>query len=141
MSSQLHFNCALTVDCVVFTPDGSAVLIKRKNPPFQGQYALPGGFVDEDETSEHACVREAQEETNLDLKNLQLVGVYSTPDRDPRGRTVSAAYLAEADLSQLRAGDDAAEAELVKNWRDENLAFDHSQILSDAWNLHIRKHS
>src|SRR6056297_1981806 len=133
--SSLHFNCALTTDCIVFSNDGSVVLIKRKNPPFQGQYALPGGFVDEDETVERACAREAQEETNLDLKNLQLVGVYSSPDRDPRGRAVSAAFLAEADLSQLRAGDDAAEAELVSNWQEKELAFDHAQILKDAWEL------
>lgn len=137
--TSLHFNCALTTDCIVFSKDGSAVLIRRKNPPFQGQYALPGGFVDEDETVERACVREGREETNLELKNLQLVGVYSSPDRDPRGRTVSAAFLAEADLSQLRAGDDAAEAELVHNWREAELAFDHAQILKDAWTLYTQK--
>jgi len=134
--ASLHFNCALTTDCIVFSKSGAAVLIRRKNPPFQGQYALPGGFVDENETVETACVREAKEETNLELKNLRLVGVYSSPDRDPRGRTVSAAFLAEADLSHLQAGDDAAEAELVCNWEDEELAFDHAQILSDAWKLH-----
>lgn len=133
--SSLHFNCALTTDCVVFSKDGSAVLIKRKNPPFQGKYALPGGFVDEDETVEEACVREAKEETNLQLKNLQLVGVYSAPGRDPRGRTVSAAFLATADLSQLRAGGDAADVELVANWQEVELAFDHAQILRDAWKL------
>lgn len=131
--SSLHFNCALTTDCIVFSNDGSVVLIRRKNPPFQGLYALPGGFVDEDETVEEACVREAKEETNLDLKNLRLVGVYSAPGRDPRGRTVSAAYLATADLSQLRAGDDAAEVEIVRHWQEEKLAFDHAQILRDAW--------
>ncbi|TVR42585.1 MAG: NUDIX hydrolase [Cryomorphaceae bacterium] len=134
--TSLHFNCALTVDCVVFSASGAVVLIRRKNPPFQGQYALPGGFVDEDETVELACVREAKEETNLELKNLQLVGIYSTPGRDPRGRTVSAAFLAEADLSQLRAGDDATEAELVQYWQEKELAFDHAQILHDAWKLH-----
>jgi 8-oxo-dGTP diphosphatase len=133
--SSLHFNCALTTDCVVFSESGAAVLIRRKNPPFQGQYALPGGFVDEDETVEEACVREAKEETNLDLKDLQLVGVYSAPGRDPRGRTVSAAFMAMADLSQLCAGDDAAEVELVRNWQDKELAFDHAQILRDAWKL------
>ncbi len=137
MTSPLHFNCALTTDCIVFSNDGSAVvLIRRKNPPFQGQYALPGGFVDEDETVERACVREAKEETNLELKNLRLVGVYSAPGRDPRGRTVSAAFLADADLSEFRAGDDAAEAELVHNWREAELGFDHAQILKDAWKLH-----
>lgn len=131
--AELHFNCALTTDCVVFSKKGAVVLVRRKNPPFEGQYALPGGFVDEDETVEQACIREAKEETNLDIKNLRLVGVYSSPDRDPRGRTVSAAFLAEADLSNLRAGDDAAEVELVENWQEAELAFDHSEILRDAW--------
>lgn len=100
---------------------------------------MPGGFVDEDETTDQACFREAKEETGLDLKNLKLVGVYSDPDRDPRGRTVSAAYLAEADLSKLEAGDDAAEVELVVNWREKKLAFDHAEILNDAWKIHSNK--
>lgn len=135
MATNLYFNCALTVDCVLFSRTGSVLLIRRKNPPFQGQYALPGGFVNEDETTEQACLRETKEETNLKIKNLQLVGVYSKPGRDPRGRTVSVAYLAQADLSQLKAGDDAAEAELVKNWQELDLAFDHAEILRDAWKI------
>ena len=132
---MLTYNCALTVDCVVFAGD-SVVLIKRKNPPFQGQYALPGGFAEENETVEEACIREAKEETNLDLKNLRLIGVYSKPDRDPRGRTVSVAFLAEAyDISVLKAGDDAKEIELVSDWQNIDLAFDHKQIIFDAMKL------
>lgn len=131
--AKLRYNCAITTDCVICSESGAVVLVRRKNPPFEGHYALPGGFVDEDETVEQACIREAKEETNLDIKNLRLVGVYSSPDRDPRGRTVSAAFLAEADLSNLRAGDDAAEVELVENWQEAKLAFDHAEILRDAW--------
>ena len=131
---MLTYNFALAADCVVFDGD-SAVLIKRKNPPFQGQYALPGGFVEEDETVEDACIREAKEETNLDLKNLRLIGVYSEPKRDPRGRVVTCAYLAEADISILKAGDDAKAIELVSDWQNKDLAFDHKQILFDAHNL------
>ena len=127
----MQYNCALTVDCAVFSGEG-VVLIKRKNPPFRGAYALPGGFVEEDETVEEACIREALEETGLAIQNLKLVGVYSTPGRDPRGRTVSVAFLAEADLDFLQAGDDAAEAEVVKDWEDTDLAFDHKKIISDA---------
>ena len=131
---MIKYNCALSTDCVVFA--GSAVvLIKRKNPPFQGQYALPGGFVEEDETVEEACIREAKEETNLEVKNLRLIGVYSKPGRDPRGRTVSAAYLAEADISTLKAGDDAADVELVSDWQNKDLAFDHREILQDTVEL------
>ncbi len=134
----MKYNCALAVDCVVFVGN-SVVLIKRKNPPFQGQYALPGGFVEEDEPIEAACIREAKEETNLDVKNLNPIGFYSKPGRDPRGRTVSFAFLAEADISVLKAGDDAAEIELVSDWQNKDLAFDHKQILYDAMKLRERR--
>ncbi|MFP4065756.1 MAG: NUDIX domain-containing protein [Bacteroidales bacterium] len=127
----MHYNCALTVDCVVFSKDG-VVLIRRKNPPFRGAYALPGGFVEEDESVEEACIRETLEETGLVIRNLKLAGVYSTPGRDPRGRTVSVAFVAEADLNALQAGDDAAEAEVIKDWEDTDLAFDHKEIIADA---------
>jgi len=125
------YNCALTVDCVVFSEE-SVVLIKRKNPPYQGYYALPGGFVEENESVELACTREAYEETNLYIKNLIFIGAYSVPGRDPRGRVVSFAFLAEADLNQLRAGDDASHVEIIKNWQDVEIAFDHKNIIEDA---------
>ncbi len=127
----MHYNCALTVDCVVFSKDG-VVLIKRKNPPFRGAFALPGGFVEEDETVEEACIRETLEETGLSIQNLKLVGVYSSPGRDPRGRTVSVAFAAESNMNSLQAGDDAAEAEVFKDWEDADLAFDHKKIIRDA---------
>lgn len=130
----MRYNCALTTDCIIFKGE-SVVLIRRKNPPFKGSYALPGGFVEEDETVEAACAREAKEETGLDVQQLRLVGVYSAPGRDPRGRTVSIAFLAEADIAGLQAGDDAAEAELVDNWQEEELAFDHKKILLEAVKL------
>jgi 8-oxo-dGTP diphosphatase len=123
----------LTVDCMVTDDAGNIVLIKRKHEPFKDAYALPGGFVEAGETVENACKRELKEETNLDLEDMQLVGVYSAPDRDPRGHVVSVAYTAKADLSQLRAGDDAARAEVVREWRDCALAFDHRQIIADAY--------
>jgi 8-oxo-dGTP diphosphatase len=132
---SIRYNCALTVDCLIFSGD-SILLIKRKFPPFEGQYALPGGFVDEDETVESACIREAKEETNLDIINLKLVGIYSKPGRDPRGRTVTAAFLAEAkDMSALKAGDDAKEVELVRDWKNAELAFDHRKIIEDAMRI------
>lgn len=132
----MNYNCALTVDCVVFSGD-AIVLIKRKNPPFKNSYALPGGFVEDGETVETACIREAKEETNLDLKNLIFVGAYSEPMRDPRGRVVSFAFLAEADLSLIQAGDDAKEIEIVSDWENVALAFDHKKIIFDA--LKLRK--
>jgi 8-oxo-dGTP diphosphatase len=123
----------LAVDCVVTDAAGNIVLIKRKHEPFKDSYALPGGFVEAGETVENACKRELKEETNLELEDMQLVGVYSAPDRDPRGHVVSVVYTAKADLSHLRAGDDAAQAEVVREWRDCALAFDHRQIIEDAY--------
>ena len=127
----------LTVDCIVF--DGSGVvLIRRGCEPFKGEYALPGGFVDIGESVEDACVRELKEETNLevDKNSLRLVGVYSKPGRDPRRHTASIAYLAEADLSIIQAGDDAASVELVSDWKSKSIAFDHMKIINDAKSLY-----
>lgn len=126
----------LTVDCVVFKGN-RIVLIRRGCEPFKGEYALPGGFVDIGESVEDACIRELKEETGLDVKkdSLKLIGVYSKPGRDPRRHTVSVAYLGEADLNTLEAGDDAASVELVEDWVSKNIAFDHMKIIKDANSL------
>jgi 8-oxo-dGTP diphosphatase len=126
---------ALTTDCVVFDARGYVLLIRRKHEPFRGSYALPGGFVDVGETVENACRRELKEETGLEVGALRLIGVYSDPDRDPRGHTCSVAYLASVGGAEVRAGDDAATAEWVADWRTEALAFDHALILVDAEKL------
>jgi 8-oxo-dGTP diphosphatase len=123
---------ALATDCVVFDEGGRVLLIRRKNPPFQGGYALPGGFVDIGESTENACRRELSEETGLKVGDLHLIGVYSDPHRDPRGHTCSVAYLARVGHAEPKAGDDAAAAEWVEAWRSQALAFDHAQILADA---------
>jgi 8-oxo-dGTP diphosphatase len=75
---------------------GGVLLIRRKNPPFQGQFALPGGFVDIGETTEAAALRELKEETGIDGSSPRLIGVYSDPTRDPRGHTIGIAYLIQA---------------------------------------------
>lgn len=126
---------ALTVDCVVFDSQDRVVLIRRRFPPFEGQYALPGGFVEVGETLDAACRRELKEETGLTVGALRLIGVYSDPGRDPRGHTCSVAFLAHADAVQPRPGDDAAAAEWVKDWREAALAFDHGIILRHARRL------
>jgi 8-oxo-dGTP diphosphatase len=123
---------ALTTDCVVFDARGYVLLIRRKHDPFRGCYALPGGFVDVGETVEAACRRELKEETGLAVGALRLIGVYSNPDRDPRGHTCSVAYLASIARADVLAGDDAAAAEWVADWRSQTVAFDHAQILADA---------
>lgn len=127
---------ALTVDCVVFDAEGRVLLIRRKNEPFKGAFALPGGFVDVGETIADACRREVREETGLKVSALRLIGIYSDPGRDPRGHTVSAAFLAASPAgAEPASGDDAAAAEWVADWRTQTLAFDHAQILEDAEKL------
>jgi 8-oxo-dGTP diphosphatase len=126
---------ALTTDCVVFDERGRVLLIRRANEPFRGWYALPGGFVDVGERVEDSCRRELSEETGLHVGELRLIGVYSDPGRDPRGHTCSIAYLARVGRAEAKAGDDAAAAEWVADWRREKLAFDHAQIIADAEKL------
>jgi 8-oxo-dGTP diphosphatase len=121
----------LTVDAVIFTDEGY-VLIKRKNPPFQGDWALPGGFVDVGETVEAAAVREAKEETGLDIELVALLGVYSDPARDPRGHTVSVVYIARAVGGCLQGADDASQAAVFTPRDTVPLAFDHELILKHA---------
>jgi 8-oxo-dGTP diphosphatase len=124
---------ALTTDCVIFDSRGRVLLIRRGHPPYAGSYALPGGFVEIGERVEEACRREALEETGVEVGELRLVGVYSDPNRDPRGHTVSVVYgtIVPSTVSP-RAGSDAARAEWIEDWRSAELAFDHAQILSDA---------
>jgi 8-oxo-dGTP diphosphatase len=131
---------ALTTDCVIHDKDGRVLLIRRKNEPFAGSYALPGGFVDIGETVEAGCRREVLEEAGIEVGELRLVGVYSDPGRDPRGHTVSIAYLVLLPSALApRAGSDAEAAEWVKDWRKLKLAFDHAQILDDAEKLARRR--
>lgn len=123
-----HRNPAPTVDIIILYGDG-VVLIKRKNPP-EG-WALPGGFVDYGETLEDAAVREAREETGLDVKLVRQFHAYSDPRRDPRQHTITTVFIAEAS-GKAEAGDDAAELGV---FRADNLpgsiAFDHREILND----------
>lgn len=124
----------VTVDCVLFHED-SVLLIRRRHEPFQGYYALPGGFVEVHESVEDACRRETQEETGVVVRNLRLVGVYSDPARDTTRHTVAIAFLGDGDFSTLQAGDDAEQVALVADWRIVPLAFDHRHIIEDAWSL------
>ena len=121
----------LTVDTIIFA-EGKYVLIKRRNQPFQGKWALPGGFVEVGETVESAAVREAAEETGLDVELIALLGVYSDPARDPRGHTVSVSYIARPTGGSLKGADDAADARLFSPDEQVDLAFDHGTIVRDA---------
>lgn len=127
---------ALTTDCVIFDQQARVLLIRRGHPPCAGSLALPGGFVEIGERVEDACRREVLEETGIEVGPLRLVGVYSDPERDPRGHTVSVAYATILSHAvSAKAGSDAAGAEWVVDWRSVKLAFDHAQILSDAETL------
>ena len=121
----------LMVDVVVPSEEGQVLLIRRASDPYEGRWALPGGFVEVGEMLEDAAVREAGEETGLEVEVVRLVGVYSDPARDPRGHNVSCAYLARAREREPSAASDAAEASFLDPSTVE-LAFDHEKIISDA---------
>ena len=133
---------SVTVDIVVLTrePAPRVLLIRRKHAPFEGLWALPGGFIEMDETLEESARREFLEETGLKARKLVQLGTYGDPGRDPRGRTISVAYLAQVTAAEApTAGDDAADARWFPLARLPRLAFDHRQILRDARLLLSRK--
>lgn len=118
----------LTVDILIVQSE-KLVLIRRRNPPYQGQWALPGGFVEVGETVEEAAVREANEETGLDVELKGLVGVLSDPGRDPRGHTVSICFAALGQGTP-KASSDAQDVALFDLDDLPPLAFDHQHIIS-----------
>jgi 8-oxo-dGTP diphosphatase len=126
---------SVTADCVVITNESQpkVLLIQRGNDPFKGQWAFPGGFMDMDETTEQCAIRELEEETGLVVSDLHQIGAYSKVDRDPRGRTITVAYLAIIDKPVIVHGqDDAAKAEWFPLSALPELAFDHADIMKDA---------
>jgi 8-oxo-dGTP diphosphatase len=120
---------ALTVDVIIEMADGGIVLIERRNPPHG--WALPGGFVEYGETVEQAAVREAREETGLEVELVRQLHVYSDPARDPRSHTVSVVFIGRAGGAP-RGGSDAATARVfVRDELPAPIAFDHAAILDD----------
>ena len=124
----------LTVDLLVVSPSREVLLVQRHNEPFQGSWALPGGFVEEMEPLEDAARRELREETGVEVSELTQVMTVGEPGRDPRGWTVSVVYLARLDPKsvKLAAGDDAADARWFPLDALPELAFDHRMILDHA---------
>ena len=118
-----------TVDIIIEIESKGIVLIKRRNPPYG--WAIPGGFVDYGETLEEAAIREAKEETNLDIELKRQFHTYSDPERDPRHHTTSTVYIAIG-KGMLQAGDDAVEIGIFTELNlPDVLAFDHRSILND----------
>lgn len=133
---------AVTADCIVVTREQQpkVLLIQRGIDPYKGCWAFPGGFMNMDETTEECAIRELKEETGLKVKTVYQVGTYSEVDRDPRGRTITVAYLAIVDkVTKVKGRDDAAKAEWFPVNNLPELAFDHDEILLDAVILFSKK--
>ena len=125
----------MTGDCIVITKEANAkvLLIQRGDEPYKGCWAFPGGFMNMDETTEQCAIRELEEETGLKVKDVHQIGAYSKVDRDPRGRTVTVAYLTIIDAPMAVKGqDDAAKAQWFPLSTLPELAFDHDEIMWDA---------
>ncbi len=136
----MYKNPIPTVD-IIIEKDDRILLITRKNEPFKGRLALPGGFINEGELIEDTAIREAKEETSLDIELKEILGVYSIPDRDPRGHLMSTVFIAKPIAGMAKGGDDAASAAWFKiNDRILNeLSFDHKKIVTDYLKWKERK--
>jgi 8-oxo-dGTP diphosphatase len=123
----------LTVDPIILTNDGKVVLVKRSFDPYKDHWALPGGRVEYGETVEVAVIREAKEETGLDIKIEKLAGVYSEPNRDPRGQFVSICFLCVPVGGTLATSEETKEVKIFSKGEIKSikLAFDHQKILKD----------
>lgn len=125
---------SITTDIFIFDEEFNFILIKRKNNPYKDYWALPGGFVEYGESVETAAIREAKEETNIDVELKDLVNVYSEPNRDPRGHSITVVYTANGNMDNKNANDDACDIAIFSQEElDElKLAFDHNKIIEDC---------
>jgi len=135
LQERTHY--PVSIDCVIFGYDTTQLqvaLIERKKPPFVGQWALPGGFLVDNETVEQAALRELQEETGLHDIYLEQFHVFSKPDRDPRGHVITVGFFAliASDKIKLIATEDAAQAQWFPAYKLPRLAFDHDEIYAKA---------
>jgi 8-oxo-dGTP diphosphatase len=136
---------SVTVDTVIFNEslgeNKKFILIKRKNDPFMDYLAIPGGFVEYGETVENAAIREAKEETGIDIELKKLFNIYSKDDRDPRGHTITIVYIAIGNTDDMKAGSDAEDICLCsfEDLSSLKIAFDHEKILTDIFEYLINK--
>lgn len=137
-------NILVTTDCVIFFRNGNkpkVLLVKRRKDPFKDQWALPGGFIEDEEPLQDGAKRELEEETGLKVQKLQQLHTFGTPGRDPRGRTISITYWGEVDREEeVRGNDDAVEASWFELKDLPELAFDHSEILQLAQKVYFSEH-
>ena len=136
-------NISVTTDCVIFFRNNSEpkiLLVKRKKDPFKDKWALPGGFLEDEEPLEMGARRELREETGLEVEKLQQLQTFGTPGRDPRGRIISITFFGEVTSEEnIKGGDDAAEARWFKINELPELAFDHAEIVKVAEENFFRK--
>lgn len=127
---------SITVDAVIFfkrNQEKKVLLIQRKKDPYKSAWALPGGFLEKEESLEEGARRELEEETGLKVKELRQVGAFGAPGRDPRGRIISIAFFAEIENEQhVKGNDDASDAQWFNLDDLPDLAFDHAQIIEEA---------
>ena len=126
---------SVTTDCVVFGFDGyklNVLLIERKNDPFKGCWAFPGGFLEESETAEQGAIRELKEETGLEVFNVEQFKTFTNPNRDPRERVITIAHYALTKIQEVYGRDDAKKADWFPVSDLPSLAFDHQEILNEA---------
>lgn len=126
------FKPGVAADCIILDGD-KVLLVKRSYEPFKNKFEIPGGFMEEGETIEETCVREAKEETGLDVEPVELLGVYTKPSRDPRGQTVGVAFVCRAKNSEVKISDEATDAQWFELEKIDtaNLGFDHGRIIED----------
>ncbi|MDX8340207.1 NUDIX hydrolase [Draconibacterium sp. IB214405] len=139
MYTYKYPRAALTVDAIVMVKTEATtfvLLIERGREPFKNKWALPGGFIDMDETLEQACIRELEEETGLQVAKMQQFRTYDAINRDPRHRTISVVYSVElAEQKPVKGSDDAAQAKWFSIEDLPELAFDHADILADFFKI------
>jgi 8-oxo-dGTP diphosphatase len=116
---------------IILVENGKILLVKRGREPFKGEWAVPGGRIEDNETAEECAIREMKEETGVDVEIIRLTGIYSDPKRDPRGIIV-AAFLVRRIGGEVKAGDDADEAKWFELHSLPKLCTDHGKIVADA---------